>query len=510
MTRATGSELGLDALTIDALTVDFDGKLALRGIDLRVRAGEVHALIGHNGSGKSTAVKVLAGAVQPLSGCVVAGERNLAFGDPRSSMQAGLRFVHQDLRLVEGLDAVDNVALANGYDRVGRRGPIRWPRLRGDILQTLRDFSFSGDPRTVVSNLGPVDRLVVALVRAVGYLGSDVRVVALDEITAALPVSEVAKLLTLTRTLADRGIAVIYISHYLDEVLEVADRVTVLREGSVAASITRDTTLTTEDLVGLMFGEVEKKSRRGRDASSVPGGPERSHRFSAVEGLRLDGVLVDVAPGEIVGVYGLDGSGREELASVLVGSTGRCQLLAPGRRARRATLSLNARAGVALVPRDRARQGCIPTASVSENIVLAAQRKSRRWFVTRGMDRRHTETVLGLVGLHNVSVDAPFATLSGGMQQRALIARALAGSPAVLILDEPSQGVDVGARAEIHRLVTDACSQHRLAALVISTDAEELSVLADRVLVLRAGRIAAELTGADVNEHNMVRHASAA
>jgi ribose transport system ATP-binding protein len=517
-----------DALSVEKLTVDFGGQLALADFDFRVAPGEIHALIGHNGSGKSTAIRVLAGAVMPAAGRMSVGGQPVATGSPRASLRAGLRFVHQDLRLVEGLDAIDNVALANGYDR-GTAGLIRWRQLRRRTEADLATFGFGGDPRVAVSALDPFDRLIVALVRAVGYVDSAVRVVALDEITAALPEVEVKRLLALTRTLARRGISVIYVSHYLDEVITIADRVTVLRNGGVAGDALPAAGQTAQSLVELMFGGAEQPAAprvradplagepaagepaAGEPAAAAPAPQRPGYRFTQVTADRLNAITLEAFPGEVVGVYGLDGSGREELAGVLAGSDGAATLSVNAAAGFALTLARGRRAGLALVPRDRQRNGALPLAPVRENLGLgAAAGGNSRWFITRGTERRYAQQALRLVGLGDADTDLPFASYSGGMQQRVLIARAMAMKPRVLVLDEPSQGVDVAARAAIHGLITRACRDRGLAAIVISSDADELAAIADRVVVLRGGAVAASLTGAELTQQRIVQLASAA
>jgi ribose transport system ATP-binding protein len=507
---SSASDAAMEVLRIDNVCVEFGGRPALEDMSMSVRRGEIHALIGHNGSGKSTAIKVLAGAVRPTSGSVSVVGRPLSDSDPRASINAGLRFVHQDLRLIDGLNAVDNIGLANGYTRFGV-GPINWRQVNQQTSELLESFGFTGDPRASVGRLRPVDRLIVALVRAVGHVESDANLVALDEITAALSEVEVERLLELARNLAGRGLGVIFISHYLDEVLEIADRVTVLRSGRVVGDglKVKDSNLTSDSLVHLMFGEstLERSETVAELEGSSNDGP--MYAFDAVRGVRLRDLRIEVRAGEVLGAYGADGSGREELAEVLVGASGLCEFEATNAKRRRMNLGHARQSGVVLVPRDRSRLGSLPSQSIRENLGLNSPELARhRWFMTRSLERKHARRVLDVAGLGDINLDAPFSSLSGGMQQRALVARALATNPKVLVLDEPSQGVDVAARVEIYRLIHEACTTQSLAAVVVSSDALELSEIASRVLIIRNGHIAATLSGTSITERVIVQSAS--
>lgn len=499
-------------LRIGDLSVEFNGRPALRDVSMSIARGEIHGFVGHNGSGKSTAIKVLAGAVRPSRGFVTVAGRPLALLDPRASLQAGLRFVHQDLRLVDGLDAVDNVALANGYARLGA-GPIVWRRVRRRVREMLDAYGFRGALDVAVSRLSPVDRLIVALVRAVGHVTSGVQVVALDEVTAALSQSEVDRLLDATRSLAARGLGVIFVSHYLDEILAISDRVTVLREGAVVIGgmPVRGTAVTSGDLAHLMFGErfLHHVAAVSSERDAMPVDASSKFRFFSVTGTRLSDVTLEVAPGEVVGAYGVEGSGREELAEVLTGASGSAHFAGPDVAARALTLDVARVSGVGVVPRDRMKLGCFPTSPTRENLAMMAPASAlSRWHLTRGQERAYARRVLDRVDLGSVELDAPFQSLSGGMQQRALLARALATGPKVLILDEPTQGVDVAARADIYNLIQRACEDDRLAVVVVSSDAQELSEISRRVYVFRSGRVTTVLFGDDVTERNITHVAS--
>jgi ribose transport system ATP-binding protein len=478
---------------IRGLGKTFPGQVALASVDLDIRAGEVHAIVGQNGSGKSTLIKILAGYHHPDPGGTVeisgAGDGHGVLG-----------FVHQDLALVETLNAVENIALERPSPtrrgRIDRRGERE--RARGLLERLGRHV----DLTVPLSELPAVERTLVAMARALDGVGRSC-VLVLDEPTAALPRPEVARLFAAIDQIRSEGGAVLYVSHRLDEVFEIADRVTVLRDGRRVA--TREISeLDHEGLIELMLGHaLEREVRRRADRHTG----EVALEVSSLSGGRIHDFSVSVRAGEIVGVAGLIGSGREHVAEALVGflpGTGVVKVNGQvlGNRAPRAAMD----AGLTLVPADRARHGVILEHSVAENITLPRlSTLVRALRLQRRAERRDAAAWIDRVGLVPRDPNRIIKTLSGGNQQKAVLARWLRARPKVLILDEPTQGVDVAAREAIHRLLHDAASLG-LALLVCSAEIEEdLVDLCDRVLVMRGGRIAAQLAGTELSTNRIAR-----
>jgi ribose transport system ATP-binding protein len=478
------------------LSMTFAGQRVLDNVDLDIDPGEIRALVGQNGCGKSTFIKILAGFYDPdHGGAVQIGGDELALGRVGAGDHVGIRFVHQDLGLVPTLDTVDNLALGHGYRHVSA-GRIRWRAEIAAARKALSSLGYDVDVRRPVAELSISERTAVAVARAISDFRAQARVLVLDEPTANLPVSEARRLFALVRTVAESGIAVLFVSHHLEEVFEVADTVSVLRDGKhVHTGPTKE--LDEERLVQLMIGRTIDEPLR----DNVPIGPGES--LLRVAGLATGALVsldLDVRPGEVVGIGGITGSGREAVAMGLFGGAERTGTVAvdsvvlPAGRPDRAMA-----AGMGLVPAERHLNAALLHFSLRENVTVTDPGRS----YVGGLLRRRREKSDVLTWLDKLQVkpaktDAIMATLSGGNQQKVVLARWLRMAPRVLVLDEPTQGVDVGAKAEIHALVDQAAGSGA-AVLVMSTDSGELARLCSRVLVLRAGVVAEQLIGDDVN-----------
>jgi ribose transport system ATP-binding protein len=484
------------ALDVQALSKAFPGVLALDGVHLEVGPGEIHAVVGHNGSGKSTLIKVLAGCETPEAGArILVGGAPLETGSPQASHQAGLRFVHQDLGLIDAMSVADNICLTGGWQT--SFGTIHPRAAAREAARALEAIELDVDVTRPVGELSAAARTGVAVARALRPDdGSRIAVLVLDEPTATLPIHEVERLLAVIRSVAGRGIGVLYVSHRLGEVIDLADRATVLRDGcNIATLLTRD--LSPRDLASAMLGfELEH-------VPTLPAG-RRDERAGAaalgVEGLSagvLDGVDLTLEPGEIVGVAGIEGSGRDHLLPALFGAlprrggavriAGRPHVGDPGPRASIAH-------GLAYVPADREHHAALPTLPARENVTISDLRSlSRRGGIRRDRER---DEVAGWFDRLDVrpsgALEEPFDSFSGGNQQKLVLARALRCAPDVLLLEEPSQGVDVGAQARLHVEINRFAADGG-AVLVSSSDADELARLCHRVLVFQRGRVAAEL-----------------
>ena len=500
-------------LQVGGLSKTFPGQKALHDVDLAVRAGEVHALLGQNGSGKSTIIKVLAGyhAPDPGARILVDGEP-LPTGALGAGHQLGLRFVHQDLGLVATLSVVDNLALTRGY-RTKAFGKIDW-RAEADLAaRALTDIGLDVDPFATVQSLSMAERAGVAIARAVHDDERGTKVLVLDEPTAALPADQVEHLFAVVRRLRDRGVGIVLVSHHLEEVLAVADRVSVLRDGRRVATLPRDE-LDHGRLVELIVGRAVAAGP-ARPAAAVADVDDRQVCLRAVDvaGGNVAGFSLDVAVGEVVGLAGLDGSGRESIVPLLGGQHPRAEgsvavgstLLPPG------SPSSALRAGMAVVPSDRAADGVFADLTVRENLTIARLRHLRRFGrLPRRAETAEAERWMERLRLVASGPEALLATLSGGNQQKVLLGRSLRLQPAVLLLDEPTRGVDVGARNEVHRIIEQAVAGG-MGVVLASTDTEELVRLCDRVLVLQDGLVVRtlhrdhDLTVDDVNHAQVSR-----
>jgi ribose transport system ATP-binding protein len=501
-TTPTATEL----LRIDHLSKTFPGQMALDDMHLELRTGEVHALVGPNGSGKSTLIKVLSGFHDPDPGAEASWQ-----GEPFELGSDGpatgrLRFVHQDLGLIAELNAIDNIALIHGYRHRTALGTINWRREAARVRGMLARLGVDDlDVRREVRDGNPVDRASIAIAGALDGLDPGEGVLVLDEPTASLPPAEVKRLFAIVRELVAGGTSVLYVSHRMDEIFDIADRVTVLREGRHIA--TREVAdLRPRELSELLVGHaVEEWVPRERVAAAD------EKPLLSVTDLRstfVDGVSFDLGPGEVLGFAGLLGSGREEVPYAVAGAlsppaAGAFEL--SGRKAERLDPGKAQELGIAFVPADRAAEGSVAEFSVAENITLPRLgRFVRAGVLDRGEERADVERWFERLDIQPPVPNKPFPQLSGGNQQKAVVARALGLEPSVLVLAEPTAGVDVGARQLIYRLVRDI-AESGVGVIVSSSDVEDLISLCDRVIVLAEGEMVGELRATQMTQPNLLR-----
>ena len=455
--------------------------------------GEICALVGQNGSGKSTLVKILSGFhdADPGGRVSLDGESS-SLNDRHGSgavWRQKIRCIHQDLGLIESMGAIDNLALGGGFE-TGRFGRIRWRREERRARALFADFGLHFDLHAPVASLSGVERTMIAVARALRDFDDGDGFLILDEPTAALPAADVDRLFASVRRLAARGAGVLFVSHRMDEVLGLGDRVVVLREGRVVADQAAeglDQGRVIELIIGRSLEELYPQDHpaRGRLVLSA----------SQLRGRYVDGVDLAVRAGEIVGVAGLNGSGREELAELLFGIGPPQNVTIEGDAVTLTRPRDAMRHGIGLVPADRMRQGVIANHSVRENVSLPSLGRFVRYGrIRRRAERREIEDWCRRVDLYPLAIERPVGQFSGGNRQKAVIAKWLRREPKVFVLDEPTQGVDVGAKAAIYSLIVDATARGT-AVVVCSSDNEELAELAHRVLVLSGGRVAAELSG---------------
>lgn len=473
----------------------------LHNVSLDIAAGEVHSLVGQNGSGKSTLIKILAGFHTADSGAsVLIDGKPRTLGDPDDIHAAGVRFVHQDLGLVPSLSVVDNLALGHGYT-TGFGARINWRDQALAARAALERVGYDLDVRKIVDELEPIERTAVAIARALQSAADDMSVLVLDEPTATMPNAEVHKFFSIVETVRKQGIGILYVSHHLDEIFELSDRMTILVDGKVAATRKRED-ITQTQLVDLMTGgtTIEPRSRPTPDV----GEPLLS--LKDVSGDEVSGVDLEVHAGEIVGVAGISGSGREELCSLIFGAKPRTgQVTVLNHRIPPSRPDTSASRGVALVPANRLRDGINIGLNVRENFNLTTARQLVRFGrISPRADQLQASTLSRMMSVRLPSIEAPIETLSGGNQQKVVLGKWLQTRPSVLLLDEPTQGVDIAAKAELHNLIEDAATTG-VAVLVCSSDEAELQRLCDRVLVLRHGRIVSEFKGAEIKTRLLVQ-----
>ena len=481
------------------ITKAFPGVKALDDVSLTVHAGEIVALVGHNGSGKSTLVKVLAGVYRQDVGSVIT-----AAGEASRGHSGGLHFIHQDLGLISTMSTVENLDLSRRLGtKAVRPSPLRAQRAHARAL--TRRFGAEFDVDDLLSTLTPAECTIVAIARALDGWTSTDNVLVLDEPTAALQGEEVGKLFEAVRSVSAQGAGVVLISHRIDEVVEIADRVVILRDGRVVGDHRRGE-FDRAALVRLIAG-TSGDDPRVQIESSDPG-----HVRLSVRGLadaHLACIDLDVRAGEIVGVTGLLGSGMEQVAATIFGATRRQSgtvevdgtVVEPGSPIRAIA------AGLGYVPSDRRRFGAIVSMTATENLTLPHLAPLRRstGVIDRRQEMAEANKWMDHVGVRPArSGDRALSLFSGGNQQKVVIAKWLRNKPRVLLLEEPTQGVDVAAQASIHDLIAGAAGDGT-AVLVSSTDTKELVTLCHRVLVLHEGRVTASLIGSDLTEPALVR-----
>ena len=480
----------------------FLGVTALEDVSFELRPGEVHALVGENGAGKSTLIKVLTGVHAPDAGEIRLGGKPVTFGRPADAQNAGISTIYQEVNLVPLLSVARNIFLGREPKRWGL---IDFGSMNRQATTLLQDYGIEVDVTKPLGSLGLGIQQMVALARAASV---EAKVVIMDEPTSSLEQREVDTLFRVIRLLHDRGVSVVYVSHRMDELYAVCDRVTVLRDGRhVHTGPLRD--LDRLRLVSLMLG---------RDLDAVRDGVTEfgdSHAMASepvlvVTGLsarhQLDNVSLSVRPGEVVGLGGLLGSGRTETVRAIAGTLplDGGQVRVKGSRVKGRSAGAALRAGIALLPEDRKAEGIVANLSVRENIVLAAlPRLSRGGLVSRAQQDRLVETFMTQLRIKASSPEQKVSELSGGNQQKVVLARALATDPAVLLLDEPTRGIDVGAKAEVQALIDDLAAQG-LAVVLISSELGELVEGSDRIVVLREGSVAGELDGPAVSEDGLI------
>ncbi|MBB4903798.1 ribose transport system ATP-binding protein [Actinophytocola algeriensis] len=490
------SEPGDVLLTMSGIVKTFPGVRALDGVDLEVRAGEVHCLLGQNGAGKSTLIKVLAGAHQPDEGVITWRGEPATLGSPVAALKMGVATMYQELDLVEGLSVAENIFLGHEPATFG------FTNRRSANNQTRKLMARLGHPEIPPSRevglLSAAGQQLVSMARALVH---DARLIVMDEPTAALAADEVDNLFRVVEDLTDDGVAVVYISHRLEEIRRIGDRVTVLKDGrTVGTNMPADTP--TSELVNLMSGRQVETVFPHRDVSTVDEDNELLRVENLSRGGEFEHVSFTVRAGEIVGIAGLVGAGRSEVLETVYGArksdTG--SVWVNGKRLKPGSVMAAVAAGIGLAPEERKSQGLLLDQSVANNVTLASLPEySRLGFTDQRRELKDSRATLERLDLRPADPRREVRTLSGGNQQKAVVARWLVRGTKVLLLDEPTRGVDVGARAELYRLIHELAATG-VAVLLVSSEVPEVLGLSDRVLVMREGRVLTEAPAGELTE----------
>ncbi len=485
-------------LSVQDLAKSFGGLRALAGVSLDVRRGEVHAVVGENGAGKSTLMKILGGIIPRDTGRTELDGKEVSFASPREAISAGIAVIHQELSVLPTMNVVENLFMGRMPTRNGR---IRWKEMEEHSRAALAEVGLDINPHSLMSNLSISHRQLVEIAKA---LSIRARLIIMDEPNSSLSETETERLFSVIDSLKSRNVSVIYVSHKIEEVLRISDRITVLRDGALVGTVDR-ADATAGAVIKMMVG-------RELTREYIPRG-ESGQAILSVRGLSGDGftnVSFDLRSGEVLVFAGLVGAGRSEVWRTIFGAQRRQSgdVMLNGRSVAFASPQEAIRAGMAMVPEDRKKLSLFMDQPVWFNVALAGLPGMKRGIA---IDRRRVgKTVRSFVSSLAIklrSTDEPVRNLSGGNQQKTVLARWLALSPKVLILDEPTHGVDVGAKSEVYELIRRLASSG-IAIALISSELPEVIAMADRVVVMHEGRVTGILGRADVDEHRIMAHAT--
>lgn len=498
---APATQEAVPVLALDRVTKTFPGVVALNEVKLDLYPGQVTALVGENGAGKSTVVKVLTGIYQPNGGTIRVDGEETRFPTPLDATAAGITAIHQETVLFDELSVAENIFL--GHAPRGAFGLIDWASMEAKSREILRGIGANLDPRVKLRDLGIANKHLVAIARA---LSVDARVVIMDEPTAALSHAEIHELYDLVEKLKAQGKAILFISHKFDEIFRIADRYTVFRDGSFVG----------EGMVNEIDEGTLVKMMVGRDVSQIF--PQRDRRIGdeilTVSGYDHPTEFADINftlhKGEILGFYGLVGAGRSEFMQALFGITtptkGVTKIDGDIRVIRSPADAIAA--GLVYVPEDRGKQGAITALPIFQNVTLASlNRTSKGNFLRLAEEFKLAREYTQRLDLRAASLDTELGTLSGGNQQKVVIAKWLATQPKIIILDEPTKGIDIGSKAAVHEFMAELAAQG-LAVIMVSSEIPEILGMSDRVIVMREGRMVAELADTDLTPETLVRHAA--
>jgi ribose transport system ATP-binding protein len=502
---AAGSDERMPELQLEGITKSYPGVHALKGVSFDVHRGSIHALAGQNGAGKSTLVKILSGAEVPDAGTIRLGGERQRFREPLDAQHAGIHTIYQELSLVPSLSVAENIFLGQLPRRAG--AAVDWRRMQAEARDALDRVGFHLDVRRPVGSYSTAEQQAVELAKA---LHKDARVLLLDEPTSTLPLPDVDRLFTVLRSLSEQGVTLMYISHRMDEVYELCDAVTVLRDGVNAAdfatSSSRPADVVTAMVGKSLEGSIADAALRGERSPRLgPGAKDRViltvDHVSDEEG-SVDDVSFELREGEVLGLSGLIGSGQSELASLLAGARRHTsgEMSIDGRRVDFTAPRDAIRRGIGLLPQDRKAAGFVPEMGVAANITLASLPMfSRLSVIDSNRERRVASDMVDRLGMRVSGVNQPLRTLSGGTQQKAILARWLVRDARILVCDEPTRGVDVGAKEDMYELLREFARQG--GTVVVASSEITEAMMCDRVLVMARGKVVAELAHDEIDPH---------
>ena len=496
-------------ISIQHVTKRFGGVTALSDVSLDIRAGELHSIVGENGAGKSTLMKVLAGILTEFEGQVLLRDRPVRFSSTREAEAAGISIIHQELNLVEELSAAANIYL--GREKCKALGMLDDRAMEQAAGELLSQLECDIHPRQSAGEMRVGDQQLIEIAKALS-LQTDILI--MDEPTSALTESEVARLFRVIGRLRERGVTILYISHKMDEIFRISDRITVLRDGRLVTTVERDDT-DARKITHLMVGrEIEEVDvGKPRTAGDVVLSAENLSLPwpGHARDWRLENINFSLRKGEILGIAGLMGAGRTELLECLFGSSADVpsgRICLDGEPVLFRHPAEAQRAGVAMVTEDRKRLGLFAQMTVGENVTICNLRQAVKFgLVNAGAESRMAEASVEQLDVKTPSIDAPITTLSGGNQQKTVIGRWLLTKPKVLLLDDPTRGIDVGAKAELYRLMDKLC-RDGLGIIVTSSELPELLILCDRILVLCEGRLTGEFERSEATEQKIMEAAT--
>jgi ABC-type sugar transport system ATPase subunit len=492
----------INTLQLKGISKAFSGVQALKDVSFSIYGGQIQGLVGENGAGKSTIIKILAGFYKPDQGEIVVDNESVAFSSPRDSKNHGISVIHQELLLVPHLTVAENISLGNWPKN--NKKLIAWKDMYNRAEEALKMLGANIDPNAIVSTLSTGEQQLVEIARS---LSTETRVLILDEPTASLSESETQRLLQIVKNLREKGLAIVYVSHRLEEVFELSDMITVFRDGKLVKSATQKE-ITPNNIVRLMVGrdvslERTRKPMLGKKVLEV----RNLTRKGAVEN-----VSFDLREGEILGLGGLVGAGRTEIFRCLFGvdTIDEGEILIDGKpvKIKNSQDAINHRIG--FVTEDRKTQGLVLNASIKENASLSILNRIKKFgMVDKVREKEIVQNYKDQLRIKAPSIETAVISLSGGNQQKVVLARWLATNPKILLLDEPTRGVDVGARSEIQNMIEDLVAQG-LAIIIISSDLMELLQLSDRIIVIREGKNVAELLGDKITKEEVIKYATGA
>jgi ribose transport system ATP-binding protein len=504
-THSGGQDGGEVLLKLEGISKHFPGVRALHNVHMDVRRGEVHALLGENGAGKSTLMKILSGAYARDSGEILWEGQPITIANPREAQKTGIGIIYQEFNLVPQLSIAENVWISREPFRNRALQLIDWKEMRQRTRVLLDEVHLALDPSRPVAGLGIAQQQMVEIAKA---LSLDAKLLIMDEPTSALTDTEINQLFAVIRRLKQKGVSVVFISHHLEEVLDICDRGTVLRDGEYVGTVDL-ASVTREDLIRMMVG-------RNLDQQYPKAPTHRGEEALRVEGLKREGSLHDISfkayAGEILGIAGLVGAGRTELMRAVFGADkiDAGEVFIFGKKVDVRSPQQAIHAGVGLLPEDRKQQGLVLMLSVLHNMSMASLDKlTSNLFLRRGEERRQAGEFVDRLRIMTPGLNQQVQYLSGGNQQKVVLAKWLASKSRILIFDEPTRGIDVGAKVEVYNIM-NTLVQNGVAVIMVSSEMPELLGMSDRILVMHEGSLVAEFSRQEANEENVLAAAMGA